>query len=142
MSKNQFLSGTKQTEDSAKSKVKKGNKTTIDNKIDYSNTESETGEQDGQSSSESGVVKLESKESKGKDFWGEAFNLELELGEEAFNKFSDTMSKEAPEYKKPNDNNCCKLGEKWLQVSSWTGTCQKIPNFQASKEVASSLRVQ
>ena len=37
---------------------------------------------------------------------------------------------------------CCKLGEKWLQASSWTGTCQKIPNFQASKEVDSSLTVQ
>jgi hypothetical protein len=103
---NQILPGTKQTEDGAESEDEKGNKITIDNEINYSDTESETGEQDGQSGSESGADKLESEESEGEDFWEEAFNLELELGEEAFNRFGDTMSEEeAPEYDEPDDNN-------------------------------------
>ncbi|KAG8735983.1 hypothetical protein FRC11_002924, partial [Ceratobasidium sp. 423] len=56
--------------------------------------------QDEQSSSESGAGMSESEESESEEFWEEAFNLEFEFGEEAFNAFGDmNMSDEEEAFK-------------------------------------------
>ncbi|KAG8727048.1 hypothetical protein FRC11_014010 [Ceratobasidium sp. 423] len=63
--------------------------------------------QDEQSGSESGAGMSESKESEGEEFWEDAFNLEFEFGEEAFNAFGDmnvSDEEEAFEYDKLDDD--------------------------------------
>ncbi|CAE6373798.1 unnamed protein product [Rhizoctonia solani] len=81
-------------------------------RIEYSEPESEVEEED-KSGSDSGGDESENDESDSEEFWEEAFNLEFELGEEAFNAFcNNNMSdEEVLEYDEPNDDNDSLIGE-------------------------------